>query len=142
MKIKAVYEEGVGQIRIPCILKSPHKRIVSNFIFDTGSKQTILNYTDSLRLLIPHVNKSELIRMGGKVYQSYIYDKFEILFKGDNNEIIIEDIPIRFLKPCSQKVVDLEILDFLPNLLGLDFLEGSWKFFCDLKNRNIYFEKE
>ena len=141
MKIKAFHDKNLDIIKIPCVLKTPHKRIVSDFIFDTGSANTILNFTDSLRLNIPRINKSELVRMGGRKYQSYEFNKLEIVFKSTENEAIIIKMPIKSLKPTTPKIGALEELDDFPNLLGLDFLKQGYKFFCDLDNEKIYFEK-
>ena len=142
MKIKVNYDSENKLLRIPVILKAPHKRLVSEVIFDTGSPYTFLNYSDSLRLCIPHDNKSKIIRIGGRTYQSYLYEKFEIMFKSENNQSIVEILPVRILKPNSLKMEELKKLDRFPNILGIDFLELGWKFFCDVNNDNIYFEKD
>lgn len=142
MKIKASYDSDFRYIKIPIILKAPRKRIISHVIFDTGSPHTLLNYSDSIRLCIPHNNKSELIRIGGRTYQSYLSYKFEVFLKSEDGDIIKEILPIRVLKPISLKSEELEKLDRFPNILGLDFLELGYKFFCDLKTKNIYFEKD
>ena len=107
---------------------------------DTGSPHTILNYTDSIRLGVPHTIKSELVRMGGKVYQSYISNKFEIVLKSDEG-IVSEEMPIRILVPFSSKSSEVENLDKFPNLLGMDFFEKGYKFNCDLAKEEIFFEK-
>ena len=118
----------------------PHKRIASDFVIDTGSPHTILNYTDSIRLGIPHNTKSEIVRMGGRVYQSYIYDNFEMILKSLDNQEIIEKISIRVIKPISSKMKEIENLDKFPNLLGLDFLE-KWDLICKIKDNEIFLEK-
>ncbi|MBI2630447.1 hypothetical protein HYW76_05075 [Candidatus Pacearchaeota archaeon] len=142
IKLKLFYDKNLKQIKIPSVLKSSRNRIVSNFIFDTGSPHTILNYSDSLRLGIPHVTKSEIIRMGGRVYQSYIFNNFEIIFKSPEKEIIKEILPVRVLKPNSLKMERIEEMDRFPNILGIDFLEKGYKFVCDIVNEEIYLEKE
>jgi len=126
-------------LSVPILIQTPHKRLKTEFIIDTGSPYTILNYTDSIRLGIPHHTKSELVRIGGREYQSYI-SKCEIILKSINNDRITETIYIRVLKPSSTKINELENLDRLPNILGLDFLL-SYKFICDISNNEIYLEK-
>ncbi len=141
MIIKASYDKEEGLIRVPCIIKTPHKRINTDFIFDTGSSKTLLNFTDSIRLGIPRGPKSDIIRMGGKTYQGYDFSKLKIVFKTIDSKSVEFSFPIKTLKPTSPRMAELEELDHFPNILGLNFLEQGLKFFCDLKNNNIYFEK-
>lgn len=141
MKIKVTYDSDLKCLKVPIILKAPRKRIVSQVIFDTGSPYTLLNYSDSIRLGIPHNTKSEIVRIGGRTYQSYSYERFEIVLKSEDGKIITERLPIRILKPTSIRVEEIEKLDRFPNILGLDFLEIGYRFLCDLKEKNIYFEK-
>ena len=54
MKIKVLFNKNQRVLRVPAIFQTPHKRIVSDFVIDTGSPWTILNYSDSIRLGIPH----------------------------------------------------------------------------------------
>jgi len=140
IKIPLFYNKE--NLRVPAVLKLPHKRIASDFVFDTGSPHTILNYTDSIRLGIPHTGKGELIRIGGRTYQSFIFNKLEIVFKSEDSKPISIILPIRVLKPNSPRVDELEKLDAFPNLLGLDFLEMNYRFFCDIQNNKILFEKD
>jgi hypothetical protein len=139
MKIKVFYDKNLRLLKIPAVLKIPHGRISSDFVIDTGSPHTILNYTDSIRLGVPHASKAELIRIGGKAYQSYIFNKFELVLKSENNEVLSQEMPIRILVPSSEK--GMENLDRFPNLLGMDFLEKGYKFYCDLGREDINFEK-
>ncbi len=140
MKIKIQFNETYKILQIPVILKTPLKRVVSNFILDTGSPHTILNYTDAIRLGIPHIDKSEIMRIAGRVYQSYVYNKFKIIFKSEDNTEIVQEISIRALKVSSNKINEIENIDRMPNLLGLDFLETGYKLYCDLKQRQIFLE--
>jgi len=142
MKIKISYKKIPKLMRIPALLKVPHKRIISDFVIDTGSPYTILNYSDSIRLNIPHTTKGEIIRIGGRTYQSYIFNKFEIILKTMDDKEITEIIPIRVLKPTSLKIDELRILDNLPNILGLDFLEKGYKLVCNIPEYDIYLEKD
>ncbi len=48
---------------------------------------------------------------------------------------------VQVLRP-SMNMNEIEELDDFPNILGLDFLKQGWKFFCDIHNEEIYFEKE
>lgn len=141
-KIRIFYDKEEKLLRVPAILKVPHARIVSDFILDTGSPHTILNYTDSIRLGIPHTEKSEIVRMGGRAYQRYTFNKFEMVLKSQDNQAVTENLPIRILIPCSLKSIELINLDKFPNLLGMDFLEKGYKLFCDINNKDIKFEKE
>ncbi|MBM3234157.1 hypothetical protein FJZ19_03610 [Candidatus Pacearchaeota archaeon] len=141
MKIKVFYDKDSKQLRVPVIVKIPHKRISSDFVIDTGSPHTILNYSNSLRLGVPHTEKAELIRLGGRAYQSYLFNRTEIVFKSEDNKEINEIISARILKPSSPKAEEIEMLDRCPNLLGIDFLEKGWKFFCNLEKDEVYFEK-
>lgn len=78
--------------------------------------------------------------MASKAYQSYIFKRFELIFKSEDNKEVIENIPVRILTPFSSKIKEIENLDQLPNLLGLDFLELGYKLFCDLKKEITYLE--
>lgn len=140
MKIKVLFNKIHKDLRVPVILLTPHKRISSDFVIDTGSPHTILNYTDSLRLSIPHSEKAELLRIGGRAYQSYLFNRLEIIFKSENGEEIRKIIPIRVLKPFSFKTDELENLDRFPNLLGLDIIEKDFKLICNIKENEIFIE--
>jgi hypothetical protein len=142
MKIKVFYDKNLRLLKIPVVLKIPHGRIASDFVVDTGSPHTILNYTDSIRLSVPHNSKAELVRIGGRVYQSYLFNRFTIVLKSENNEAISEDMPIRILIPNSLQGKELEALDKFPNLLGMDFLERGYKFYCDISKEEINFQKD
>jgi hypothetical protein len=141
MKVKVTYDSDFKCLKVPIILKAPRKRIISEAVFDTGSPYTLLNYSDSIRLGIPHNIKSEFVRIGGRSYQSYLYERFEITFKSEDGEIVTELLPIRVLRPTSIRSEELEKLDRFPNIFGLDFLGLGYKFFCDLKTGEVYFEK-
>jgi len=114
---------------------------MAHCFFDTGSPNTLLNYIDSRRLNIPFTESFGNASIGGNKYKSYSYPKLEVLFKTTQNQVISEEISIKILRP-SFKSTELEELDDLPNLLGLDFLKKGWRFFCDINNDEIYFEKE
>jgi len=127
---------------VPVVLWAPRKKIKSFFIVDTGSPNTILNYTDSIRLGIPHIAKGGIIRMGGRRYKSHVYRKFEIIFKSTDDKEIRESLPIRVLTPTSPKAKAMEELDAFPNILGMDFLKKKgYRLHCDLEKDNIYLEK-
>ena len=140
MKIKVIYDQELNWLKIPVTLKTSHKRISVFIVFDTGSSNTLLNYLDSRRLNLPFVELSEKVSIGGYKYNGYSYNKLEFLFKSEEGKIISQLMPIKILRP-SLKMDELEELDDFPNLLGLNFLKEGWKFFCDLKTKEIYFEK-
>jgi hypothetical protein len=141
MKIKILYNKDYKSLKVPAILITPHKRISSEFIIDTGSPHTLLNYTDSLRLSIPHSQKAEIVRIAGRAYQSYIFNRLTIVFKSSEGKEIKETIPVRVIKPMSMKSDELENLDRLPNLLGMDFLEKNYKLLCNIEREDIHLEK-
>lgn len=141
MKLKLFYDRILKVLTIPAVFKIPHNRIISKFVLDTGSPHTILNYSDSIRLNIPHLQKSELIRIGGRAYQSYLYKNLELTFKSEDGKPVKDFIEVRVLKPASLKMEEIDKLDSFPNLLGLDFLEKGYKLFCNLSNGEIYLEK-
>lgn len=142
MKIKLSYNEKIQALEIPVIIKTPHKRSQSTLIFDTGAPKTLLNYTESRRLEIPFNEESGIIKIGGSKYKGYIFNHIEFLFKSIENNIVSEKLPVKILRPSSIKSNELSELDKFPNILGIDFLELGYKFFCDLKTKDIYFEKE
>ena len=90
---------------------------------------------------IPFSQQSGTANIGGNKYKTYSYNRIEIIFKSEDGKELIENIPVKVLKPTSSKIEELEEWDRFPNLLGLDFLKQGWKFFCDIHNDNIYFEK-
>lgn len=141
MRIKVLYNENEGLLRIPAVLWTPHKRIVSDIVIDTGTPVTILNHTDAMLLNISRTKKAGLLRMGGNTYQSYIYNRFEIAFKNTEGKEVREQITIRIAKPKSNKIKELEKLDFFPNLMGLDFLNKGYKLVLDFKKKEFYLEK-
>ncbi|HLC31299.1 MAG TPA: hypothetical protein VJK51_01390 [Candidatus Nanoarchaeia archaeon] len=82
-----------------------------------------------------------MIRIGGRTYQSFIFDKFEIVCKSIDEKESVERMPIRILKPISMKVNELENLDRFPNLLGIDFLEKGYELLCNIQENKIHLEK-
>ncbi|MAG02953.1 hypothetical protein CMI42_06450 [Candidatus Pacearchaeota archaeon] len=142
MRIRVIYDKDLGLLKIPVTLKSSHKRISVLIVVDTGSPNTLLNYTDSRMLNIPFIEPSGIIKIGGDKYRSYSYNKIEIIFKSLGGDPIAEKIPVKILRPSSSRIDDLEELDSFPNILGLDFLRLGYKFICDLQNNEIYLEKQ
>jgi|TARA_B100001971_G_scaffold203688_1_gene218888 hypothetical protein len=140
MKIKVIYDSELHLLKIPVKIKSPHKSISVFLVLDTGSPNTLLNYTDSRTLNIPFINQSGIISIGGSKYQSYSYNRIEIYFKSTEGNSIIENIPVKVLRPTSSRIDDLDELDSFPNILGLDFLK-KYKLVCDIKNNEIYLER-
>ena len=141
MRIKVIHDKEANWLKIPVTLKTPHKIISTFIVFDTGSHNTLLNYLDSRRLNIPFIELSSPAKIGGNKYQSYSYNNVEFSFKTIQGSVIKEEMPVKILRP-SLNSRELKELDDLPNILGLEFLKLGYKFYCDLKNNEIYFEKE
>lgn len=141
MKIKVIYDSDLEVLKLPVTIKSPHKRLSAFIILDTGSPNTLLNYTDSRALNIPFIEQSGIISIGGAKYKGYYYNKIEFLFESTDGTTITENLPVKVLKPTSSKISELEDLDRFPNILGLDFLKKGYKFVCDIINNEIYLER-
>lgn len=90
---------------------------------------------------VPFIERVGTASIGGNKYSSYSYNKISILFKSTQNELITQEIDVKILRP-SLNSQELQELDNLPNILGLDFLKKDWRFHCDLKNNEVYFEKQ
>lgn len=142
MKIRVEFNQKLQALEIPVIIKTPHKRNYTSLIFDTGSPKTLINYTESRRLEIPFNEESGIIKIGGCKYKSYLFNNIEFLFRSVDDQIVIEKLPVKILRPSSIQSTELQELDKFPNILGMDFLELGYKFFCDINNNNIYFEKD
>ncbi|MDO8509501.1 MAG: hypothetical protein Q7S27_07535 [Nanoarchaeota archaeon] len=124
------------------LLKTPHKKVVTKFILDTGSPETIINYTDALRLNIPlnNLTESKIIRVGSRKYHGYFYDRLSMTFITTDKKQIEEKMRIIIVRPTSFK--DIEEIDMLPTLLGMNFLkEKGYKLFCDFSKDEAYLEK-
>lgn len=142
MKIELSYDPELKLLKIPVTIKTPHKRISSTLIFDTGSPKTLLNYTESRRLEIPFNEEAGIIKIGGGKYKGYLSNNIGFLFKSIDNQPILETFSVKILRPSSMKSRELQETDNFPNILGLDFLELGYRFHCDLQNKDIYFEKD
>ena len=134
-------EQKESYLNAPFLLKTAHNRTKTSFIFDTGSPTTIISYSDARLLQIPFNNTAEqIIRLGGRKYQSYTYNKLTMVFLSEDNKPIEETMPVTIIKPTSIK--DMEEVDSIPTILGMDFLKSKgYKLFCDLANQIAYLEK-
>lgn len=124
------------------ILKAPHQRILTKFILDTGSPQTIISYSDALRLQVPFnsLSKEEIISIGGRKYQGYSYNKLKFVFMSEENKQAEEEVEVRIIKPTSIK--EMEEVDRIPTIIGTDFLKNkNYKLFCDFAKGEAYLEK-
>lgn len=86
------------------LLKTPRKLLNTSFILDTGSPTTILGYFDALRLQIPFNNlaKTKIVRIGGRKYQGYEYNRITFNFKSEENKLISEEFPVCVIKPIGE----------------------------------------
>jgi hypothetical protein len=125
------------------ILKTPHKIVSANFILDTGSPTTILSYIDAFRLQIPFNNltKTRIVKLGGRKYQGYSFDRLTFMFKSEDNKLIKEDFSVCVIKPTSEK--EEQELSNVPTIIGTDFLkEKRYILFCDMDKGIAYLEKK
>jgi len=125
------------------LLKTPRKILNTFFILDTGSPKTILSYLDAMRLQIPFdsLSKTEIVNIGGRKYQGYIFNKLKFVFKGENEELIEEDFPVCVIKPTSDK--ESNELSNMPTIIGVDFLKSKkYILFCDMDGGIAYLEKK
>jgi len=75
------------------LLKTPRKFLNTTFILDTGSPKTIISYSDALRLQIAFdsLAKTNIIRIGGRTYQGYCFNRLTFLFRSEDGKLIEED---------------------------------------------------
>lgn len=124
------------------LLKTPRKFLRTTFILDTGSPTTILGYSDALRLQIPfdNLSKRKIIRLGGRKYQGYVFNKLIFIFKSEDNRTVSEKFPVTVIKPTSDK--EKEEIGATPTIIGTDFLKNKgYKLFCDMARDIAYLEK-
>jgi hypothetical protein len=125
------------------ILKSPRGLTKSTFILDTGSPKTILNHFDARRLQIPFNSgaKTEIIRLGGKTYQGYTFERITFSFRSEDNQLVREEFPVIVVRPTSPK--EEEELSNFPTIIGTDFLKKKrYILFCDMEKGIAYLEKK
>jgi len=122
-------------------LRTPRKAITVKALIDTGSPRTIIAYSEAIMLQIPinSLIKEDIIRLGGSVYEARVYNKLKILFKSEDNQLVIEEMPVQVLKPTSPKEAMEQKFGFI---IGMDFLkEKKYKLFCDISKDVAYLEK-
>jgi len=120
------------------ILKSARARVPTNFIMDTGSTKTIINYDDARRLQLPFDNKADIIALGGRNYNGYIYKRLKMIFRTEDGGLVEEEMDVILLRPTSDKKMQLS-----PTIIGTDFLkEKGYKLFCDMAKDVAFLEKD
>ena len=123
------------------LLLTPRKFVRTTFILDTGSPKTILGFADAVRLQVPFnsLSKGDIVRLGGRKYQGYIFNRLKFKFKTEDENLIEESHPITVVKPISQK----DNLEDIPTIIGMDFLkEKRYRLFCDMHKDKAYLEKD
>ena len=144
MKIKLLtYLQNPDQtyLNSSVLLKTPHGNPVKTiFILDTGSPTTIIGYADARRLQIPFDGEATNIRLGGRNYWGYNFNRLKMIFKSEDGQIIEEEMKVIVLQPTSTRNPN-EVYS-TPTIIGTDFLkEKGYKLFCDMANNEAYIEK-
>jgi len=143
MKIKLLTyleEKENLYLNATALLKTPQKRTTTKFILDTGSPETIINYTDALRLNIPFITKGKIIKMGSRKFQGYEYGRLIFVFLTEDGNKVEENIKVIILRPTG--LSEIEEVDDIPTILGMNFLrEREYKLFCDVSKEIAYLEK-
>ncbi len=125
------------------LLKTPRKLLNTLFILDTGAPKTIISYSDALRLQIPFnfLMKTNIVRIGGRTFQGYCFNRLTFLFRSEDGRLINEEFPVCVIKPTSEK--EQEELSKIPTIIGTDFLkEKRYILFCDMDSNIAYLEKK
>ncbi len=125
------------------ILKTPRKFLSTIFVLDTGSPSTILGYADAFRLQIPFdsLSKSRIIKLGGRTYQSYSFNRLTFSFRSEEGKLIEENFPASVIRPTSEK--ESQELSNIPTIIGTDFLkEKKYILYCDMANNIAYLERK
>lgn len=64
-----LYSTKTTYLNNAVVLRTPHNRITTIFMLDTGSPLTIIGYSDALRLKIPFEGyEKEIISIGGRKF--------------------------------------------------------------------------
>src|SRR3989344_6035533 len=131
MKIKLLTyleEKSNLYLNATALLKTPQKRTTTKFILDTGSPETIVNYTDALRLNVPFNTKGKIIRLGGRKFQGYEYNRLIFVFLTEDGNKVEENMKVTILRPTGFS--ELDEVDVFPTILGMNFLkEKGYKLF-------------
>jgi hypothetical protein len=139
--LTSLNREELTYLNNAVVLTTPRKIITTDFIVDTGSPETILGYTDALRLQIPLNNlpKTNIIGIGGRKHQGYKYNRLTFKFHNEEGGIVSEEFPVTIVKPTSEKDNVTEI----PTIIGMDFLKNKkYVLFCDVAGEKAYLEKK
>ena len=84
-----LYSEKKTYLNNALVLRTPHKRITTFFILDTGSPSTIIGYSDALRLQIPlSGSEKEIISLGSRKYWGRIFKKIKLVFKNSQGKSV------------------------------------------------------
>ncbi|MCK4395274.1 hypothetical protein KAW96_01625 [candidate division WOR-3 bacterium] len=123
------------------VLRTQHNRITTVFILDTGSPKTVIGYFDASRLQIPlNSSENETISIGGRKFWGRIFQKLKFVFKNEEGERVVEEMPVYVIKPTSPK--ELDEANKFPTIIGTDFLKlKKYKLYCDIANDDAYLEK-
>ena len=135
-------ENNLSYLNAKIVLRAEGNEIESRFILDTGSPRTIVNFSDaeSLEIDFEDLKKAEMISIGGRRYQGYVYSGIAFRFVTEENEIIEERMEVRVIKEDSKE--GLEEIHRVPMILGTDFLQKKgYKLFCDFVNERAFLEK-
>ena len=125
------------------LLKTPRKLLNTIFILNTGAPKTIIGYSDALRLQIPFnsLEKTNTVRIGGRSFQGYCFNRINFIFRSEDGKIINEEFPVCVVKPTSEK--EQEELSKIPTIIGTDFLkEKKYILFCDMDGGVAYLDKK
>ena len=139
MRIPLITIDGQEELGNVLHVLSKRKRIVSDFILDTGSPTTVIPYSQALRLQIPFnsLRKADHFGLAGARYRGYFYHHTQFIFMGEQGEKIREDFPTVVLKPTSKTKEQKS--GGLPVILGLDFLrERNYSLFCNMSKNIAY----
>ena len=82
MKIPLITTDGQEELGNVLHVLSKRKRIVSDFIIDTGSPKTVIPYSQALRLQIPFnsLRKADDFGLAGARYRGYLYHHTQFVF--------------------------------------------------------------
>lgn len=142
MKIPLHFLEDNAELGDALVLKSQRKMIPAEFIFDTGSPQTVIPYYLAVRLNIPIKNstKKELILLGGSKYKTAEYHHLKFIFTNHLGQPIEEEFPVKILIPTSLEKEKMH--GEFKVILGLDFLkERNYRLYVNLRRRQSFLKK-
>ena len=131
---------GASYLHTLVFLLAPRNHIRTSAIIDTGSPENILSYANAIRLQIPvnNLKESEIIKIGGSIYNSKKFDKLKIKFLSDEGKVVEEKISVKIVQPTSPRNLN----SGFDLIIGNDFLKREgYKLYSDMKNDVAYLEK-